>query len=129
MVDAITTNETSFFRDEHPFQTLLNHILPEIAHRKIRQAMYMPPRIRIWSVGCSTGEEPYSIAMCVLEWLDRQEKFGSNDVSIFACDISNCVLEGAKKATYEESRVLSRVPLTYQKKYLDKRPHDVPEAT
>ena len=69
LVEAMTTNETSFYRDGHPFDTLRHRILPELADRRGGESRLISPRLRIWSVGCSTGEEPYTIAMCVHDWL------------------------------------------------------------
>src|SRR5579875_3622483 len=62
VVDALTTNESLFFRDVHPFEALRKTVLPEILARKAEQK-----RLRIWSAACSTGQEPYSIAMTLRE--------------------------------------------------------------
>jgi chemotaxis protein methyltransferase CheR len=117
LVDAMTTKETGFFRDEHPFRTLVERILPELGEQQARVSAYMQPRIRIWSVGCSTGEEPYSVAMSVREWLDTQDRFTLRDVSVVASDISRPALKQAKQALFDERRISAKVPFTYQKKY------------
>ena len=63
VVDALTTNETYFFRDQHPFEALKNRIFSEIFKKKEREK-----RLSIWSAACSTGQEPYSIAMLLFEY-------------------------------------------------------------
>ncbi len=120
IIDAITTQETGFFRDEHPYKALVECILPEISDLKIRSPRFMPHRIRIWSVGCSTGEEPYSIAMTACEWLESQKTFSPGDISITAGDISKSALKKARQAMFEERCVHKKVPISYQKKYFTK---------
>lgn len=95
IMDAMTTNETSWFRDIYPFEILKEMLLPELSKRQPRQ-------IRIWSAACSTGQEPYSLSMMVQEYC--QSKPGSlpaDAVQIIGTDISPRVLEVAKSATYE----------------------------
>jgi chemotaxis protein methyltransferase CheR len=116
LIEAMTTNETSFFRDGHPFETLEKKVLPDLALRR-RSETSFTPRLRIWSVGCSTGEEPYSIAMAVNEWLGSQQAFTRNQVSVVAMDISGEALAAAKRAVYPESRLRERVPDQYRESY------------
>lgn len=94
VIDAMTTNETLWFRDLHPFRILQNQLLPELA-KKTSQPL------RIWSAACSTGQEPYSIAMCIDEF--RRLKPGQlrQNVQIVATDISRTVLAAARKGEYE----------------------------
>lgn len=95
IMDAMTTNETSWFRDSYPFDILKEHILPELAKGQPRQ-------IRIWSAACSTGQEPYSLSMAINEYL--QSKPGSlpaNGIQILGTDISPRVLEQARTGSYE----------------------------
>lgn len=95
IMDAMTTNETSWFRDIYPFEILKEKLLPEISKKQPRQ-------IRIWSAACSTGQEPYSLSMMVQEYLSS--KPGSlpvNAVQIIGTDISPRVLETAKSGIYE----------------------------
>jgi len=96
--NAITTNLTSFFRENHHFDFLANHLMPhlEFQNRTSR-------RIRIWSAGCSTGEEPYSIAMALLESAAHLAR--SWDVRILATDIDTNVLEHATRGVYSNERV------------------------
>lgn len=95
IMDAMTTNETSWFRDSYPFDILKELILPELAKSPPRQ-------LRIWSAACSTGQEPYSLSMAISEYL--QSKPGSlsaNGIQILATDISPRVLEQARTGMYE----------------------------
>lgn len=88
LISALTTNVTSFFREKHHFQTLREIVLPRLASRR---------RLRIWSAGCSTGQEAYSIAMTLLEALPDA---GSRDIRILATDIDPAVVERAKVGSY-----------------------------
>jgi len=94
VIDAMTTNETLWFRDNHPFRILQEKLLPEFATRSS-----MAP-LRIWSAACSTGQEPYSVGMIVDEF--RRQKPGKlRDVKVTATDISKSVLEVARRGEYE----------------------------
>ncbi len=93
-INSITTNVTSFFREEHHFEYLAEKIIPDII-RKNANATH--PRLRIWSAGCSTGEEPYSIAMVMRENIMDIDRW---DVKILATDLDSNVIEIANKAEY-----------------------------
>jgi chemotaxis protein methyltransferase CheR len=90
MFDAISTNETRFFREPKHFELLNARVLPAIRADAARGAR--PRAIRIWSAGCSTGEEPYSLAMTLLEHFDPSEW----DLRIDATDLSTRVLDDAR---------------------------------
>jgi chemotaxis protein methyltransferase CheR len=92
MIDALTTNHTSFFREQGHFDFLKNSILPTL---KLR------PRISVWSAACSTGEEPYSIAVCLAQSLAAHEL---SKVRILATDISTRVLRIAEAGEYPPER-------------------------
>ncbi len=94
VIDAMTTNETLWFRDNHPFRILQEKLLPEFGDRKGAQSL------RIWSAACSTGQEPYSVAM-IIEEFRRQRPGKLRDVKITATDISKSVLEVARRGEYE----------------------------
>jgi chemotaxis protein methyltransferase CheR len=101
-VNAITTNLTSFFREEHHFQYLADRALPELMLRnsKTRQ-------LRLWSAGCSTGEEPYSMAIVVRECI---RNIGNWDIKILATDINSSVLETAERGIYSDDRISGLSP-------------------
>lgn len=107
MIDAVTTNKTDFFREADHFDYLLNTLLPS------RSA---PPGavFNIWSAGCSTGEEPYTMAMVLEEHRRADPSF---KYSVHATDISTKVLSTAVNGVYEEEKV-SVVPMDYKKRYL-----------
>ncbi|MGA9507154.1 MAG: protein-glutamate O-methyltransferase [Candidatus Sulfotelmatobacter sp.] len=95
MIDAITTNETRFFREPRQFEFLVQSVLPR--WRTDAEQSLRTKRVRIWSAGCSSGEEPYTIAMLMARHLPAHEGW---DVRILATDISNRVLEKARNGIY-----------------------------
>lgn len=101
LLDSITTNETYFFREPQQLDVLIESIIPKIAEKK--------KIIKIWSAACSTGEEPYTIAMLIKE----KTPFSSE---LIASDISFNVLNSAKRAIYN-SYSIRNVPENYLKKY------------
>lgn len=98
-LNAITTNLTSFFREKHHFEFLAKTVIPELMaiHAKDR-------RIRVWSAGCSTGEEPYSLAMTLQEYLPNIQNW---DALILATDLDTRVLNKAGSGVYEEKDIES----------------------
>lgn len=104
MIDAITTNETRFFREPRQFDFLVQKVIPRWQREADHGAR--PRRLRIWSAGCSSGEEPYTIAMLVARLLPAEAGW---DTRILATDISNRVLDKAIKGIYPINR-LSELP-------------------
>jgi len=94
IIDAMTTNETMWFRDTYPFNMLSQVILPELGQRRLSQ-------LRIWSAACSTGEEAYSIAIAVREFQQANAGVLPSTVQIIATDIDTTVLNQAKSASYD----------------------------
>lgn len=97
VMDAMTTNETLWFRDTFPFQALRDRLLPELSKQPIG------PKLRIWSAACSTGQEPYSISMVVEEFKRAQLGVLPQPVEIIATDLSRRVLEHAMEGRYDRS--------------------------
>jgi chemotaxis protein methyltransferase CheR len=95
IIDAITTQETLFFRDTSPFEVLQHRLLPDIIDGKARTPF--AKRIRIWSAAASTGQEPYSIAMCLCETIPD---IAAWDVQILATDISDAAIKQASRGVY-----------------------------
>jgi chemotaxis protein methyltransferase CheR len=108
-LDSITTNLTRFFRNQAHFDALEKFVIPEVMSLK-----KFPGTIRLWSAGCSTGEEPYTIAMLLSEILPSPWTF-----DILASDISLKCLMTAKEGFYAESRIVG-IPDNYLAKYFDK---------
>jgi len=123
IISAITTNETSFFRDTKPFDALRDHILPKLAQiiiqRKNRNILKKGPKVRIWSAGASTGQEAYTIAILIHEYIEKNRHTGiiAEDFSIFASDISPVALSKAMVGIYSESEVARGLTDVYLKKY------------
>lgn len=97
-LDRITTNETHFFREPHHFAHLADAFLPALI--AAAAAGQRPKTVRVWSAGCSTGEEPYSIAMTLFDRLPR----ASWTIDILATDLSTRVLDVARAATWPATR-------------------------
>ncbi len=109
VVEAMTTNETLFFRDTRPFEMLRAEVLPALL--KARQASRS---LRIWSAACSTGQEPYSIAMLMKE---ESARMAGWRVSILATDITRTVLAKARVGIYSQFEVQRGLPITHLVKY------------
>lgn len=99
LIDSISTNLTSFFRERQHFDYLNQIHFPAMFARKQAKREH---RIRVWSAGCSSGEEPYSIAITLL---DAVEGKGAWDVKVLATDISTQILDKAKQGVYEQKRI------------------------
>lgn len=104
ITDAMTTNESSFFRDQKPFDQFRQIVLP-----KFLQARAATKRLRIWSAACSNGQEPYSLAMILDE---EAGKMPGWNVEIVATDLCRDVLEKAKQGLYTQFEVQRGLPIT-----------------
>lgn len=110
IIEAITTHETSFFRDVLPFEALKGQILPAL-----KKAIGLRP-ITIWSAACSTGQEPYSIAMLVLDAFPEL----ASRVRIVASDLSRQVLDKAQQGSFRQLEVNRGLPAAFGIKYFDR---------
>jgi chemotaxis protein methyltransferase CheR len=102
MIEAMTTNKTSFFREPQHFDYLRRQIVPGLRNRKIR----------VWSAGCSSGEEPYSTAILLNEAI---HDFALRDISILATDLSSRMLAHARKGVYDTNHLRDVPPLLVSK--------------
>jgi len=109
-IDSISTNLTSFFRERQHFDYLTTALLPHLCAVKNKNG---DSRLRVWSAACSTGEEPYSLAMTLL---DAVKGPCARDMRILATDISTRVLEIAGTGSYRESQ-LSSLPAGYLQRF------------
>ena len=106
LIDVMTTNKTSFFRESAHFEYLEKTVLPELDDR----------RLRFWSAACSSGEEPYTLAMVLREKIPAIDQ---KDVLILATDISNQMLETAQEGVYHRER-MAGIPRAYVQKYFER---------
>jgi len=109
MIDVVTTNKTDFFRENNHFEYLRDYMLPEFMRKTHGREIF-----KIWSAGCSSGEEPYTMAIVLQEFAKANPGF---QYSIYATDISTQVLSKAASAVYPIERV-NVIPLALKKKYL-----------
>lgn len=100
-INALTTNKTSFFRESHHFDYVRDHLLPQIARRAETTGKRV---VRLWSAACSTGEEPYSLAMLAHTVLPASSGW---DVKILGTDIDTNVIEHARRAVYDRETAAS----------------------
>jgi chemotaxis protein methyltransferase CheR len=106
MIDQVTTNKTDFFREPGHFEFLVRKVLPDLTRLK--------KTITVWSAGCSTGEEAYTLAMVLADFAETHRGI---DFTVLATDISTRVLEKAKLAVYDEE-IVAPVPPDMKKEYL-----------
>jgi chemotaxis protein methyltransferase CheR len=114
LINAVTTNHTNFFREPHHFDYLAKTILPALAEARGNGQ----GRLRIWSAGCSTGEEPYTIAMTLR---GHQPTLSGWDVKILATDLDTNVVAHAAAGAYDAERTES-IPPAYRKRYMAGQP-------
>jgi chemotaxis protein methyltransferase CheR len=115
LINLMTVNETYFFREEYQFTCLVNSILEDLVQRKRRG-----DPIRIWSVPSSSGEEPYSLAIYLLE---RWPRVDDHDIELVASDIDTVILEKARQGRYDQ-RSVSHLPAHLLTKYFTALPND-----
>lgn len=111
LIDSLSTNLTSFFRETQHFEFLQSQFLPVLLEQKREKQNF---KIRAWSAGCSSGEEPYSIAIVLLDAIQGRGRW---DIKVLATDISTSILKIAKIGTYGFERI-KPVPSLQKQKYL-----------
>ncbi len=107
LIDVVTTNTTDFFREPKHFEMMLSTVLPDLTRRTQRP-------LKVWSAGCSSGEEPYTLCMVLSEFAEKNPEF---NFSLLATDISTDILRKAMNAVYPMSKV-EVIPMMLKKKYL-----------
>ena len=112
VVDAMTTNETSFFRDNHPFDAMQRHVLPELV-----QARAAERRLSIWCGASSSGQEPYSLTMLLKDVLAAQPGWSA---SLLATDISTEMLDRTRAGVYSQLEVNRGLPVAMLVRHFDK---------
>lgn len=120
VIDAMTTNETFWFRDIYPFEQLAKQLLPELMAPDKR--MFGP--VRIWSAACSSGQEPYSISMVVEEYKRQNMGALARPVQIVATDLSNTMLEQARRGSYDRLSILRGLSPERLERFFDHKPED-----
>lgn len=115
LIDAITTNETLFFRDSNPFELLKHKILPEILDRRMSAARNNAPiDLRIWSAACSTGQEVYSIAIILNELLGNMDNV---NIKLMGTDISDGAVKQASYGIYNKFEIERGLPRQQLQRY------------
>jgi chemotaxis protein methyltransferase CheR len=112
VVEAMTTNETSFFRDLHPFEALRTTVLPQLIAARASQRT-----LRIWSAACSTGQELYSIAMLLAEHFPELHNW---QVELIGSDLSQAALDKAAEGRFTQHEVNRGLPASLLVKYFEK---------
>jgi chemotaxis protein methyltransferase CheR len=109
VTEAMTTNESFFFRDQKPFDQFNDIVLPHLLKARAAKRSF-----RIWSAACSSGQEPYTLAMLLKE---HAHKLADWRVEIVATDLSNEILDKAKEGLYSQFEVQRGLPITHLVKY------------
>lgn len=116
VVEAMTTNETLFFRDKTPFDEMVKELLPEIL-----VARSITRRLRIWSAACSSGQEAYSIAMCLRE--NFPQLLNGWRIEIVGTDLSTQILNRAEEGLYSQFEIQRGLPIQMLMKYFQQTPN------
>jgi chemotaxis protein methyltransferase CheR len=115
IIDAMTTNETSWFRDKVPFRQLSEHILPELTAQRLNRPL------RIWSAACSSGQEVFSISIVIDEYQRAHPGAMPRDAEILGTDISPSMIRDAKEACYDKLSVARGLDKERQDKYFTEK--------
>ncbi|MCK5164330.1 MAG: protein-glutamate O-methyltransferase CheR [Desulfobacula sp.] len=118
IIDAISTNETYFFRDKSPFELLQHKILPDLIDKRSQKNPSLKPTIRLWSAANSTGQEIYSIAMTLIEMGITPARY---NVQLFGTDISDAAIAQASYGLYNKFEVARGLDKNRLNRYFDKQ--------
>ncbi|KZX82133.1 chemotaxis protein [Oleiphilus sp. HI0009] len=118
VVDAMTTNETLWFRDDHPFKYFKDELLEQL------YSVAGARKPRIWSAACSSGQEPYSLSICANEFAKAKPLLGSRGLDIVATDISSSILDVARKGEYDQLALNRGMSKERLEKYFDQGAHN-----
>lgn len=113
VVEALTTNETSFFRDLAPFEALQKEVLPDVLERR-----KITRTLKIWCAACSSGQEPYSVAMSLLETVPELESW---NVEILATDLNTAMVDRTEKGKYSQLEINRGLPAQLSLRYFKKK--------
>ncbi len=118
IIDAISTNETYFFRDKSPFELLQHKIFPDLIDRRAQKSPTFPPTIRLWSAANSTGQEIYSIAMTLIEMGITPDKY---NIKLFGTDISDAAIAQASYGLYNKFEVARGLDSRRRDRYFNRK--------
>jgi chemotaxis protein methyltransferase CheR len=125
VITELTTHETFFFRDKHPFEAFKSSILPwlekNIVERKNKSFVRKGAKAGIWCAAASTGQEPYSLAMLIDEYARGSSSLDREDISILATDVSSKVLAQAMEGSYLKFEVERGLPEAFRERYFKAR--------
>jgi chemotaxis protein methyltransferase CheR len=125
LVEALATGETSFNRDSHPFEEFRRRILPDLAVDlcRRRKTSYAKPLVRLWSAGCSTGQEAYSLAMSVIDFLSANPllELMPEQFPILATDVSASSLNVARDGRYSEREIERGLSLEARRRHFEQQ--------
>lgn len=116
VVDAMTTNETLWFRDTFPYEVMKNKVLPELLQQQPNQ------RLRIWSAACSSGQEPYSLSMTIDEYERANLGQAKPSVQILATDLSPSMLQACREGEYDSLAIARGLSQERLQRYFRKTP-------
>ena len=118
IVDAMTTNETMWFRDTYPFEILKQRVLPQFNQEALDGRRW---NMRIWSAACSTGQEPYSTAMTLMDFARGEKQYKLAQCEITATDISPSAIYLATAGNYDDFAMERGLPAMYKSRYFMKK--------
>ena len=118
VIDAMTTNETFWFRDNYPYEYFRDSLLPEIVKKN------GSGRTRIWSAACSSGQEPYSISMIIEEFLSASSGVRDIPVEIVGTDLSSEILDAARKGIYDRLSIVRGLSDARLRNFFEPQPND-----